>query len=135
VIANPFSFSGFSDKLFSEIDLDDIDVGKTTGTDYIDDNAFFEDFAIDSDGEAEEASGVAAPAAASSLTASPPLPVQSTQSSPQQQQQKQQQYVKVGHRWRSRHVILRSQQQQQLPAADRRTLVLTIDRVMVVLAP
>ena len=71
MIANPFSFSGFSDELFSEIDLDDIDVGKTTGTDYIDDNAFFEDFAIDSDGEAEEASGVAAPATASSLTAYP----------------------------------------------------------------
>jgi len=89
VIANPFSFSGFSDELLGEIDLDDIDVGKTTGTDNIDDDAFFEDFAIDSDGEGEEASGVAAPAAASSLTASPPPPVQSTQSSPQQQQQKQ----------------------------------------------
>jgi chromosome condensin MukBEF MukE localization factor len=49
VIANPFSFSGFSNELFGEIDLDDIDVGKTTGTDDIDDNAFFEDFAIDSE--------------------------------------------------------------------------------------
>ena len=97
VIANPFSFSGFSDELFGEIDLDDIDVGKTTGTDNIDDDAFFEDFAIDSDGEGEEASGVAAPAAASSLTASPTPPVQSTQSSPQQQQQQKQQYVVVDH--------------------------------------
>jgi len=96
VIANPFSFSGFSDELFGEIDLDDIDVGKTTGTDdNIDDDAFFEDFAIDSDGEgeeaSEEASGVAAPAATSSLTASPPP-------SPQQQQKQQkQQYVVVDH--------------------------------------
>ena len=51
VIANPFSFSGFSDELFGEIDLDDIDVGKTTGTDNIDDDAFFDNFAIDSDGD------------------------------------------------------------------------------------
>jgi hypothetical protein len=70
-IANPFSFSGFSDELFGEIDLDDIDSAKLL----IDDDSFFEDFAIDSDGEGEEASGVAAPAAASSLTASPPPPV------------------------------------------------------------
>lgn len=93
-IANPFSFSGFSDELFGEIDLDDIYVGESTGNDNVDDDAFFEDFAIDSDGEVEEASGVTATSTVSSAPPPPLETVLSTQSSPQQQKQ---QYVVVDH--------------------------------------